>query len=312
MAEITFLNGQVLWGLFAIPLMVALHFFLMKYTRKRAVLFANFEALRRVTGRAVLSKNITLLIARILIIALLTLSAAGMTLWTKGPGSQYNYVIAIDTSSSMLADDFTPNRLASAKETAQSFINLLNPDTKIGLITFSGVTRVETQLTNDKKAVNTILDNVDISSAGGTDITGAMMTSINLLVPESDKSMAVILLTDGQQTVGSPIEEGIKYAMEKKVVLHTIGMATEKGGSFELTKLLSTIDDSTLKNIADNTGGKYFRVQDKEAMAGAFKEIILSSEQNTPHQLRIYLLIAGLILLFLEWVLISTRFRTLP
>lgn len=312
MADVSFLNIQFLWALFTIPIMVALHFFMLKYTKRRAIIFANFEALKRVTGNVVLSKNITILIARILIILFLTLSAAGMTIWMKGPTSEFNYVIAVDTSSSMLADDFTPNRLIVAKQTAQDFVNQLNAETKIGVVSFSGISKVDTSITNDKKEVNSVIDKLDISSAGGTDISGAIITSVNILMSEPDKSRAVIVLTDGQQTIGSPLEEGINYATSKNTLVHTIGIATEKGGKFEMTQLLSTLDETALKSISDNTGGKYFRVADKATMDAAFKEIVKSSEQNIPFQLRLPFLIVGILLLFLEWVLINTRFRTLP
>lgn len=312
MADITFLNVQFLWLLFTIPLMAALHFFLLKYTRRRAIIFANFEALKRVTGAVVLSKNITLMITRILIILFLTLSAAGMIVWTTGPGSKFNYVLAVDASSSMLADDFEPNRLEVAKENAKSFVDSLNAEVNIGIVSFSGVSRVETALTNNKKNADEAIDLIVVSSAGGTDLAGAMMTSVNILLNDPDKSKAIILLTDGQQTVGSPIEEGINYALSKKAIVHTIGIATEKGGSFELTKLISTIDEEALKRISENSGGKFFRVGDKAQMQAAFNEIVTLSEQNIPHQLRLIFLVVGLSLLFVEWILINTRFRTLP
>ncbi|MBW2971585.1 VWA domain-containing protein [Candidatus Woesearchaeota archaeon] len=312
MADITFLNIHFLWLLFTIPIMIALHFFLMKHTRQRAVLFANFEALKRVTGSMVLSKNITLLVIRNMIILFLTLSAAGMTVWTEGPGSEFNYVIAVDASSSMLADDFTPNRLVVAKDTAKSFINSLNAEVKIGVVSFSGISKVETALNNDRGKVEEAVDGIDISSAGGTDITGAITTAVNVLLTDYDRSMSVILLTDGQHTVGGPLEEGIKYAAQNRVMVHTIGIATEKGGSFELTQLLSTINEETLQRISDNTGGKFYKVGDEAEMAAAFQEIVTLSEQNIPHSLRMIFLVIGLLLLLAEWTLISTRFKTLP
>jgi Ca-activated chloride channel family protein len=311
-ADITFLNIHFLWALFAIPLMVALHFYLLKYTRRRAVLFANFDALKRVTGSMVLSKNITILITRVLIILFLTLSAAGMTIWTEGPGSDFNYVIAVDSSSSMLADDFTPNRLAVAKDTAVDFVQALNADVNIGVVSFSGISKVETALNNDRGAVEEVITNLETSSTGGTDISGAIATSVNILMTEYDKARGIVLLTDGQHTVGGPIEEGINYAAQNHVSVHTIGIATEKGGAFELTQLLSTIDEATLQKISDNTGGSFFRVGSKGEMAKAFSEIVTLSEQNIPHQLRLIFLVVGLLLLFAEWTLLSTRFKMLP
>ena len=206
MVEVTFLNIHFLWALFAIPLIIALHFFLLKYTTRRAVLFANFEALKRVTGSMVLSKNITLLIIRVLVILFLTLSAAGIIIWTQGPGADFNYVIAIDASSSMLANDFEPNRLSVAKETAKDFSNSISAEAKIGVVSFSGVTKVETALTGDKKKVEEAIDKIQTSRTGGTDISGAIMTASNMLLTDTDKSMSVILLTDGQHTVGGPLE----------------------------------------------------------------------------------------------------------
>jgi Ca-activated chloride channel family protein len=310
--DITFLNAQFLWSLFLIPLMIALHFFLMKYTRRRALLFANFEAMKRVTGSMVLSKNITLLVTRVLVLLFFILSAAGVVIWTKGVGADYNYVVSVDASSSMLANDVDPNRLEVAKETAKEFLNSLNPEAKAGYVTFSGVTRIESTLTSDKKAINDALDATKVSSTGGTDITSAIITSANILMTEKDKSMSIIILTDGRHTVGSPIDEGINYAAQNRVAVHTIGIATEKGGSFELTQLLSTLDEETLKRISDNTGGKYFRAGSREEMKAAFAEIATLSEQNTPHQLRLVFLLIGLGFLLLEWTLLSTRFRTLP
>ncbi|MBW2966920.1 VWA domain-containing protein [Candidatus Woesearchaeota archaeon] len=313
MASITFLNVHFLWLLFTIPLIIALHFFMLKYTKRRAVIFANFEALRRVTGYVVFSKNITLLIARVLVILFLILSASGMIFWTTGMGSEFDYVLAIDASSSMLADDLIPDRLTVAKETAKGFVNSNNVDVNIGVVSFSGVARLESPLSENKGEVESAIGKIKVSPIGGTDISGAIITSVNALRrTEPDKSMSVILLTDGQHTVGGPLEEGITYALKEHVVVHTIGIATEVGGKFELTELISTINEPSLQRISANTGGRYFRAGSKAEMDTAFNEILTLAEQQKPHQLRLVFLIIGLVLLFLEWVLLSTVFKTLP
>ncbi len=310
--DITFINKHFLWMLFMIPIMIALHFFLMKYTRRRAVVFANFEALKRVTGSMVLSKNITLLVTRVMVILFFVLSAAGMIIWTEGLDSEYNYVIAIDASSSMLADDFTPNRITAAKETADSFIKALNAEVKIGIVSFSGLSKVDLPLTNDRTEIDKTIKSVQISSTGGTDISGAIVTATNALKNEYDRSMSIILLTDGQHTVGGPLEEGIDYAVQNHVMVHTIGIATQKGGAFELTQLLSTMDEEALRRIADNTGGQFFRAEDNAQMNAAFNDIMKIASKNLPHETRLPLLAIGVILLFVEWTLLSTRFKTLP
>ncbi len=312
MVDITFERIGFLWLLFTIPLMIALHFFLMKYTRRRAVVFANFQALKRVTGGMILSKNVTLLIVRVLIVLLLTLAVSGMTVWIKAPTSTFDYVIAVDDSSSMLAKDFQPDRITAAKETAKEFVDSVTSDVKIGVVSFAGVPKVENTLTDDREKVKETIDKIKISAIGGTDISSAIITSANMLVEDKNRARSVILITDGRQTTGGPLSEAIKYARSKEVTVSAIGMATKEGGSFETSKLLSTIDEEALTAIAIQTGGKFIKAGNKEEMKAAFNTIISQTEQNLPHPLQVWLLGIGLLLLFLEWGLINTRFRTLP
>ena len=312
MVDVTFDNVHFLWLLFTVPILVALHFFLMKYTKRRAIRFANFEALRRVTGGMVLSKNITLLVVRLLIVILLILSASGMIVWIKAPSSEFNYVITIDGSASMLAKDFDPDRLTAAKMTAKTFVDSVVSDVEVGVVSFSGIPRIEQSLTNDKATVKNAIDGVKITSTGGTDIGSAIVTSVNLLEPAKDRAKSVILLTDGRQTVGGPLSEAVKYAREKEVTVSTIAMATKAGGSFETTKLLSTVDTESLQGIASSTGGMFFQAIDEAELTTAFRNIIADTEQNLPHPLRVWFLGFGIFFLFLEWGLINTRFRVLP
>lgn len=312
MAGVTFMNVHFLWVLFTIPIMIALHFFLLRFTKRRAVMFANFDALRRVTGGIVLSKNITLLILRILIIFCLCLSAAGLTIWFKMPGSEFNYVIAIDASSSMLANDFAPNRLEVAKTQGKAFVDTLDADVNIGIVSFAGVPKTEIPLSSERSAVSAAFDGIGVSGAGGTDISSAIFTGVNILLTEKDRSMSIILVTDGQHTVGSPIEEGISYAVDNLVTVHTIGLGTEAGGSFEMTSLLSTLDVEGLSRIAETTGGNFYHASSESELINAFNDVVVLSEQNKPFQFRLGLLVAGLLLLIVEWVLANSRFRALP
>jgi Ca-activated chloride channel family protein len=265
-----------------------------------------------VTGGVVLSKNLTLLIIRLLIIFFLCFSAAGLTVWYEAPGSDFNYVIAIDASSSMLADDFDPDRLTVAKERSKAFVDSLDAKVNLGIVSFSGVSKIESTLTSERADISKVLDELVISGVGGTDISNAIFNSVNVLLAEPDRSMSIIMITDGQHTVGSPIEEGISYAITNRVVIHTVGIGTEAGGKFEISSLLSTLDEDSLTHIARSTGGKFFKAESAGAMTAAFNEIVELSEQNIPVQLRLSLLIIGLLLLISEWVLANSRFRTLP
>ena len=106
MIQITFRDPIFLWFLLSIPFLMITHFYSLRYVTRKAVRFANFEALSRVSGGEALSRNIPLLILRTITLFFLICSVSGPTLWYTGQSSENNYVIALDASRSMLADDF--------------------------------------------------------------------------------------------------------------------------------------------------------------------------------------------------------------
>lgn len=316
--EITFLNPKYLWLLLTVPLLILTHMFALRYLRTRAWLFSNFEAIKRVTGHQqslrntrMLSKNIFLLIIQLLVVIALIFSVAGTTLWYIGPSSVNNFVLAIDASASMLADDFFPNRLEVAKESAKEFINTISAKTKIGIVSFSGTSEIDIGLTDNFQEAKKKIDDISVKRIGGTDLGEAIITSVNVLLTD-DKARVIVLLTDGRDTVGTEISEAVNYVNEKKVIVHTIGVGTEQGGSFVRTNLISTLDEETLENIASRTGGEYFRADDKETLLEAYRNIATFTKERIPIHLQLPLLLISLALIFLEWGLINTRYRTLP
>src|SRR3989344_7113566 len=112
--EIVFSNPEYLWGLAFIPVIVLMHFLALNYSKARALKFANFPALARISKGVGSNYNITILIIRILIFALIILAISGTVLVYYGKSASAAYVLAIDASSSMLVDDFEPNRMEAA------------------------------------------------------------------------------------------------------------------------------------------------------------------------------------------------------
>lgn len=310
----TFSNPLYLTFLVSVPFFIIMHFLILKHTKRRAVKFANFEALARVTGMQVLNKNITLLIIRLWALIFLILSAAGAVVWYSGNISEYDFVLAIDTSSSMLADDFNPDRLGAAKVAALNFLENLPSQARLGLVTFSGTAYATQFPTTDLNLLKDAIKEVEVSRVGGTDLGAAIITSSNLLVT-SERPRAVVILTDGQATVGVPVSEAVSYAKQYQVVVHTIGIGTEAGGTFIRSNLLSamsSIDEQSLRDIADGTGGRFFRAENQQQIEEAYLTIATTKHQLTSIELRLPLLLLALLLLFLEWGLINTKFRTLP
>jgi len=242
-----------------IPIIIFLHFFMLKKKRSHALRFANFEALARVSGVDLLSKNILILILTIAIAILLVFSLAGVKVQRTLYSSSFSYVVAIDSSSSMEATDFFPNRLEVAKSAAKDFVNSAPIGTNIGVISFSGNSFMEQDLTQDKDSLMNSINNIPISSIGGTDIGEAIITGTNLL--EGEEAKSIIILSDGRINVGA-IDNAIMYANNHDVIVHSMGIGTSEGGitSYGLSK----IDEDALKAVAHNTGGRYFRVESPE------------------------------------------------
>lgn len=309
--DVTFLRPLYLTFLVSVPFFIIMHFMILQHVRRRALNFANFEIIERVTGGQVMNKNLVILIIRLCALILFTFSAAGTIFWYDAQTSDFDYVIAIDASSSMLADDFDPNRIEATKRAAVEFVDNLPPHTTVGLISFAGTSFVEQPLTSDSGLIKDKIMEVGIKPVGGTDLGEALVTATNMLLFD-ERARSIILLTDGQSNVGTDPEFGAEYANEHHVTVFTIGMATTSGGQFSQIEAISRLDEDTLKLIARNTGGIYYRAENQEELQQAYNDIAGSTEQKVSSNLQLPLLLLALFLLFLEWGLINTKYRTLP
>ena len=186
-------------------------------------------------------------------------------------------LLVLDISSSMLADDFSPNRLAVVKKTAKDFIVSREGD-RIGVVVFAGQSFIQCPLTTD---INVLLNLVDEISVAGKDYDGtaigmAIANAINRLRDSQSKSKTMILLSDGSNNSGE-IEPSTaaKIANEFGIKIYTIAAGTNKSVSRIPGRGLirNEIDIETLKNISNETGGQFFRATDKEALSNIYKEI---------------------------------------
>lgn len=317
--DLVFNHPNMLWFLLAIPLLFFFHFFALKYVKARGMKFANFEALKRVTGENILTTNTFLLIFRLLTVTLIVFGVAGTVLWYKGMSNENDFVIAIDNSASMAAGDFDPNRLGAAKEEAKYFINALDSDARIGLVTFSGIANVKQVLVRNQAILLDDIDKITIDPAGSTDLGGAIITSTNLLLA-SQKGRTILLITDGSATTGvylaDSLARSIEYAKEKHVIVHAIGIGSNIGPIGYLPEyynISSVFNEENLILISNSTGGMYVNAKNNLALRQAYAKVnSASNEAYLSVDLTYYLILAALILLFVEWGLINTRFRRIP
>jgi Ca-activated chloride channel family protein len=319
MVSLSFENPVFLWYLLSIPLLAFTHFYFLRHIKRKAMVFANFEALKRVTKDKLITKNITILIMRIIVLSCVIIASAQTTLWYEGKVSQNDFVIAIDVSASMASEDVQPTRLQGAKDISKHFIDNLKVRSNIGVLGFSSTTFIESTPITNKNTLKKTIDNIEIAKTGGTDISGAIITSTNLLLA-AEKGRSMILITDGSNTVGAFLEDSIQnalnYAKENQVVIHTVGIGSESGPLGYLPdfyNISSVYNENVLVDISNQTGGEFFEINDVQSLNQAQIAINDASDTaNIPLNLSPGLMLIALCLLFLEWGLISTRFRQVP
>lgn len=309
--EIIFKNPIYLWFLLSIPLLVISHFITLSKVRGRVLQFANFAAIARITGLQPQQKNLLLLFGRILILIFIVFAVSGAIFNYIGETSESDFVLAIDASSSMLANDLTPTRIDAAKESALLFIDSVPPKSKIALVSFAGTSFVKQTLNDDKGVLKETLNNIGIEPIGGTDLGDAITTATNLLLL-SEKGRVIILLTDGRSNVGMSPLQAVEYTNENNVNIYTIGIGTEEGGMPQGINVTLTLDEETLKIIANETNGKYYRAKSKEEISNAYKEIAYASKRKLSVDLTPYLMLLALLTVFLDWGLVSTKYRRIP
>ena len=209
-----------------------------------------------------------------------TVDVSTKTKTTRG----IDIIMAIDVSASMLAKDLKPSRLEALKNVASKFI-ARRPNDRIGLVEYAGESYTRTPITSDKgivlKSMNDIKYNTVIT--GGTAIGMGLATAINRIKDSKTKSKIIILLTDGVNNSGfiDP-KTASELAVEYGIKTYTIGLGSNgtalspvalKNGKFQYARIKVEIDEKLLKEIAKETGGRYFRATDNKKLEEIYDEI---------------------------------------
>jgi len=243
-------------------------------------------------------------------------------------GEGIDIVLCLDISGSMLAQDFTPNRMEAAKNVAANFIDN-RPTDRIGLVIFSGESFTMCPLTTDRAVLKTQLFNVQSGLlADGTAIGSGLATGVDRLRTSPSKTKVIILLTDGENN-GGIIDPNTAKEIAKSVGVrvYTIGMGSEgyaqvpvqTAGGVVLQREKVNIDEKLLTQIAQETGGRYYRAKDNESLKNIYTEIDqLEKSRIEVTAFRRYteqffpFVIAAVLLLFLEMLLRWTVFKKFP
>jgi len=322
----------VLW----VPMILV--YILREQKSRPAIRFSDITTLKRIPPSLFVRLRHLLLVMRIAGFGLLVIAMArpqmGHTdqeVSTEG----VDIMLVLDISYSMRALDFQPdNRLEVAKNTIRDFINKRSSD-RIGLVVFAARSFTKCPLTLDYKVLEELLADVTFTDfSTQTAIGTAIATAANRLRGSTAKSKVIILLTDGSNNAGDiPPLTAAKAAGELGIKIHTIGVGKEgkvpmpytvqdpfTGETHQQVQMEeSDLDENTLKQIADATGGTFFRAHSAEKLAQIYDKIDkmekteIKTKTYTTYDERFYpWLWAGFLLIMLEMVLQHTRFRRIP
>ena len=193
-------------------------------------------------------------------------------------------MLVLDISSSMRAADFKPNRLEAAKKVARQFV-LDRPTDRIGLVVFAAASFIQCPLTRDTNVLLNLLDQVTIvdKEYDGTAIGMAIANAINRLRDTPAASKVMILLSDGSNNAGElDPTTAAQLAKEFGIKIYTIGAGSRGLAPYPINDPLwgqrmvnveVELDEETLRQVADITGGQYFRATDQESLAEIYRQI---------------------------------------
>jgi len=322
------------WALLLLPLLLALAWYGRRTWRRPAFTFSRAEAVAGMGGRRANALARAPDALRLAVVALLALALAGPRTGVSAvdvDAEGIAIVIAVDVSSSMLAEDFQPrNRLAVAKEKVIAFIRGRQYD-RIGMVAFAGEALTQVPITVDYPVLYRALEQLDVGNLeDGTAIGTAIATAANRLRRAPGESRVIILMTDGENNRGEidPLTAA-QAAAAFDIKIYAIGVGTEgvapipvaRGllGGYEYANLPVHIDEELLQSVADITGGRYFRATNEAALDSIYRQIdqlekteveVRRYTNYTPHHLPFLLI--GAVLLLAEWGLRASRWGRVP
>lgn len=292
MDNFEFQHPVFLWLLLLLPILAWVHF--KKNKSNTAIKMSSLKAFQNTDnflGKIKPLLYIFRLCALLLMVLALARPQKVETTVSVKSDKGIDIIMTVDTSLSMLARDLKPDRLEALKEVAEKFV-LARPTDRIGMVDYSGEAVLKAPLTTDHKVVIQEIRNLETGVlADGTAIGVGLATSINHLKDSEAKSKVIILLTDGVESIDygngllyiSP-HEAAQIAQNFGIKVYTIGIGTTGLAPFPSSRNLFTgeiiytlqpneLDEPMMKEIAELTGGRYFRATDNASLAEIYKEI---------------------------------------
>ena len=310
--EFGFINALFLFLL--IPLLIFVYY---KYNsnKKESILeFSSLKIIKKINVKQNLIRKHLPFVLVLIVLALIIIALANPQIISTGVEKGVNLGIVLDGSESMAASDYEPTRLEAAKNAVKSLVTKISEKNNVGVILFETGAGTISYLTPVKEKTLNSISSIQ-QGTGATAIGDGLSLGIDMVSSILDKKRVIILLSDGIQNSGlvSP-EQAIQYAITNNVQIHTIGIGSEKPiylrediyGEPQYAEL----DEVTLRNISDSTGGSYFKSLDEEVL----NQILLDLSSNIEYEqklstIRDGFIGAAIVFLLLDFYIIYGRYR---
>ncbi|MFH1004114.1 MAG: VWA domain-containing protein [Bacteroidota bacterium] len=328
--NISFAYPQMFWLMLILPGIIAWYVFKNTSPEMKFSSLAHFQGVKHSYKEYM---RHLLFGFRLISIALLIVVLArpqSRTSWKNITTEGIDIVLTMDISGSMLAKDFKPNRIEAAKEVAMEFIDA-RPNDRIGLVIFSGESFTQCPLTTDHAVIKNLMGFIKTGIiADGTAIGMGLATAISRIKDSKAKSKVIILLTDGINNMGSIAPQtSADLAKIFGVRIYTIGVGTMgkalspvaiyPNGQYMYDYVQVEIDEKILGNIAEMTGGKYFRATNNDKLKAIYKEIdkmeksIVEERKHTRKTEEFFpYALTACVLLLIDFIFRNTLLRSLP
>ena len=327
----TFLHPELLWLLLLLPALLIIYI-VWRRRQHASLRVPSLLFLRNMRGGLRVYLRHSLFALRLLALGLIIVALArpqSSSSWSEDHVEGIDIMLTMDISTSMLAMDFQPNRVEAAKEVAMRFI-ANRPNDNIGLVVFAGESFTACPLTQDHATlINRLREMTPGMIEDQTAIGSGLATAISRLKDSKTKSKVIILLTDGANNTGniSP-KMAADLAKTFGISIYTIGVGSGAGEApYPIQTALGVVvrnmpvdlDEPTMRQIADVSGGAYFRATDNESLLAIYKKIdqlektkLSTRNYHTTYEEFFVFVLAAALLLLLEFVLRSTVLRTNP
>lgn len=320
----------LLW-LLVIPAFMLVHYVYIELSGRRPHLRVPDIKFWKAGGRSVLGviRHLPFLLRTIALVMIIIAIARprSSTKMDKIDTEGIDIVLAMDVSTSMLARDFTPDRISAAKDIAIEFISQ-RPSDRMGIVVFAGESYTQCPLTTDRATLINLMKEIETGLIeDGTAIGNGLATAVARMQDSDAKSRVVILLTDGVNNSGEITPQtAADIAKTYGIRVYTIGVGANGTAPYpvmtpwgvQMQNVEVEIDENLLKNIAETTGGRYFRATDNTKLSEIYSEINkMEKARTTIDSFPIYkelftgFALIALACLLLE-VLISFILRRLP